>query len=221
MRGAGVSAWGRMPGAVPSAPPPAPCVLAVMDAFDNLADALPANELRELWRGARMIAAEGRKARLHLAQALQDPTHKSLDLLIRRNYLPASLLPCKGRRCQSRHSGCRRRRAAAAGPVHDGDGPSLTRRGLCFRRRGDSQFSSSPAGCVLPCPIVVGADAVPATAPVQEQRETEQQIRALLGQGWSLWAVQRELFRACEAVKANHSKVTVGTGGDTGGDTTI
>jgi hypothetical protein len=35
-------------------------------------------------------AAEGRKAGLHLALALQDPTHKSLDLRIRRNCLPLS-----------------------------------------------------------------------------------------------------------------------------------
>lgn len=32
-----------------------------------------------------MIAAEGRKAGVHLALALQDPTHKSIDLRIRRN----------------------------------------------------------------------------------------------------------------------------------------
>lgn len=37
-----------------------------------------------------MIAAEGRKTGLHLALALQDSTHKSLDLRIRRNYLPLS-----------------------------------------------------------------------------------------------------------------------------------
>jgi DNA segregation ATPase FtsK/SpoIIIE-like protein len=61
-----------------------------MDEFANLADALPTNERRELWRGARMIAAQGRKAGVHLALALQDPTHKSLDLRIRRNYLPLS-----------------------------------------------------------------------------------------------------------------------------------
>jgi len=37
-----------------------------------------------------MIASEGRKAGVHLALALQDPTHKSLDLRIRRNRLPLS-----------------------------------------------------------------------------------------------------------------------------------
>jgi hypothetical protein len=84
LREAGVSTWGRLPH------PPAPRILAVMDEFANLADALPTNERRELWRGARMIAAEGRKAGVHLAPALQAPTHKSLDLRIRRNCLSFS-----------------------------------------------------------------------------------------------------------------------------------
>jgi len=64
-------------------------VLAVIDEFSNLADAMPTtNDRNELWRYARMIAAEGRKAGIHLAIALQDPTHKSLDLRIRRNASP-------------------------------------------------------------------------------------------------------------------------------------
>jgi DNA segregation ATPase FtsK/SpoIIIE-like protein len=61
-----------------------------MDEFANLADALPQSQRKELWRAARMIAAEGRKAGVHLALALQDPSHKSLDLRIRRNCLPLS-----------------------------------------------------------------------------------------------------------------------------------
>lgn len=73
LREADVSTWGRLPGADPSAPPPAPHILDVMDEFANLADALPTNERRELWPGARMIDAEGRKAGVHLALALQDP----------------------------------------------------------------------------------------------------------------------------------------------------
>ncbi|NKQ35702.1 MAG: hypothetical protein HF973_08820 [Chloroflexi bacterium] len=51
---------------------------------------MPTNDRRELWRGARMIAAEGYKAGVHRALALQDPTHKSLDPRIRRNCLPLS-----------------------------------------------------------------------------------------------------------------------------------
>jgi len=37
-----------------------------------------------------MVAAEGRKAGVHLALALQDPTHRSIDLRIRRNTTPLS-----------------------------------------------------------------------------------------------------------------------------------
>jgi DNA segregation ATPase FtsK/SpoIIIE-like protein len=69
---------------------PGPRILTVIDEFANLADALPNSERKELWRYARMVAAEGRKAGIHLALALQDPTHKSLDLRIRRNCLPIS-----------------------------------------------------------------------------------------------------------------------------------
>jgi len=83
LRSANVSTWGRLPGAGPR-------LLSVMDEFSNLADALPGNERKELWRQARMIAAEGRKAGVHLALALQDPTHESLDLRIRRNAAPVS-----------------------------------------------------------------------------------------------------------------------------------
>lgn len=76
------STWKQMVGAGPR-------VLAVIDEFSNLADAMPTtNDRNELWRYARMIAAEGRKAGIHLAIALQDPTHKSLDLRIRRNASP-------------------------------------------------------------------------------------------------------------------------------------
>lgn len=84
LRQAGVSTWGRLGGVA------GPRILAVLDEFANLADALPGRERDELWRAARMIAAEGRKAGVHLTIALQDPTHRSLDLRIRRNCLPVS-----------------------------------------------------------------------------------------------------------------------------------
>jgi hypothetical protein len=65
---------------------PDPRVMIVADEFSNLADGMANNQERELlWRRARMIAAEGRKAGILLAIALQDPTHKSIDLRIRRN----------------------------------------------------------------------------------------------------------------------------------------
>ena len=63
-----------------------PRTLIVIDEFSNLADdaASPA-ERENLWRAARMLAAEGRKTGIILAIALQDPSHKSMDLRIRRN----------------------------------------------------------------------------------------------------------------------------------------
>ncbi|MCI0563796.1 MAG: hypothetical protein MN733_35425 [Nitrososphaera sp.] len=80
LREAGLSTWSMLANARR--------ILAVIDEFSNLADSLPGREREELWRWARMIAAEGRKAGIHLALALQDPTHKSLDLRIRRNCTP-------------------------------------------------------------------------------------------------------------------------------------
>lgn len=82
LRSQGESTWGHIKDA------PAPRLLVVWDEFANLADSLDNKGREELWRGARMIAAEGRKAGVHLALALQDPTHKSLDLRIRRNCTP-------------------------------------------------------------------------------------------------------------------------------------
>ena len=86
LREAGVSTWGRLPSR--SVSNPNPRILTVFDEFSNMSDALQKREREELWRGARMVAAEGRKAGVHLALALQDPTHKSLDLRIRRNCVP-------------------------------------------------------------------------------------------------------------------------------------
>jgi len=77
----GCSTWSRLPNAGPK-------IMACFDEFSNLADSLENKDKDELWRRARMIAAEGRKAGVHLAIALQDPSHRSLDLRIRRNMLP-------------------------------------------------------------------------------------------------------------------------------------
>ncbi len=81
MMQSGVTTWTRMPFGGPH-------VLGVFDEFSNLADSLENAQRGELWRYARMVAAEGRKAGIHLALALQDPTHRSLDLRIRRNMTP-------------------------------------------------------------------------------------------------------------------------------------
>jgi hypothetical protein len=80
LRESGASTWGR--GQL------GPRLLCVFDEFSNLADSMPDSDRAELWRYARMVAAEGRKAGVHLALALQDPTHRSIDLRIRRNCTP-------------------------------------------------------------------------------------------------------------------------------------
>ena len=64
---------------------PRPFVLLVVDEFSNLADELEPGDRADLWRWARVLAAEGRKAGMLLALALQDPSYKSMDLRIRRN----------------------------------------------------------------------------------------------------------------------------------------
>jgi hypothetical protein len=83
LRAAGASTWGRVVNA-------APRILAVFDEFSNLADNMDKRNREELWRHARMVAAEGRKAGVHLMLALQDPTSESIDLRIRRNCTPLS-----------------------------------------------------------------------------------------------------------------------------------
>jgi DNA segregation ATPase FtsK/SpoIIIE-like protein len=62
-----------------------PRILVVIDEFSTLADNLVSSGRAELWRWARMVAAEGRKSGVVLALALQDPTAQSIDLRIRRN----------------------------------------------------------------------------------------------------------------------------------------
>jgi hypothetical protein len=118
LRDNSASTWGRLPH------PPAPRTLAILDEFANLADALSNPQREELWRFARMIAAEGRKAGIHLALALQDPTHRSLDLRIRRNpgLAGAAFIPGQRQRRQPGGVGGGRGRAAAAASFPDGDG---------------------------------------------------------------------------------------------------
>jgi len=78
------STWDRI-NLPPGTPHPGPRILVVIDEFANLADALEGKQREALWRVARMVAAEGRKTDIHLALGLQDPSHKSIDLRIRRN----------------------------------------------------------------------------------------------------------------------------------------
>ncbi|MCB8923977.1 MAG: hypothetical protein H6662_20545 [Ardenticatenaceae bacterium] len=219
LRQAGVSTWGRLPH------PPAPRILAVMDEFANLADALPTNERRELWRGARMIAAEGRKAGVHLALALQDPTHKSLDLRIRRNCLPLSF--------RVKDGDASRVILGAGGAEQLPPRQFLTvmdqlLRGVAFAPSDEEIRSFLAARPVAPhpAPSWLETDAIPATASHLQEDAIEEQIRALLGQGWSLRAVQRDLFgytggAAYEAVKAVQAQMEADTRSGTSGDTAI
>lgn len=91
LAGAGYYDWNQW-----GSQPPAPRTLIVMDEFSNLADELKAPERESLWRWARMIAAQGRKSGILLALALQDPTHRSIDLRIRRMMTPV-VFPLQGR----------------------------------------------------------------------------------------------------------------------------
>lgn len=78
MTQAGASLWEKWPAR-------GPMILIVMDEFSDLADEMPEGDKANLWKYTRMLAAEGRKAGIHLIVALQDPTAKSIDLRIRRN----------------------------------------------------------------------------------------------------------------------------------------
>jgi hypothetical protein len=212
LRQAEVSTWGRLPH------PPAPRVLAVMDEFSNLADSLQPRDREELWRGARMVAAEGRKAGVHLALALQDPTHKSMDLRIRRNCLPLSF------RVQDD--------SASRVVLGAGGAESLAPRhfltvmeklveGVAFAPSDNEirSFLESRPTTRHPDPEWLEGEVVAvrssnravqssnrADSPTPERDMTEQ-IRALLADNWSLRAIQQELFgytggAAYEAVKA-------------------
>lgn len=79
---AGASTWERYDAG--------PLELVVIDEFSSLADLCDAAGRAELWKWARLIAAEGRKSGVMLALALQDPTARSIDLRIRRNCRPVA-----------------------------------------------------------------------------------------------------------------------------------
>jgi hypothetical protein len=176
-----------------------------MDEFSNLADSLQPRDREELWRGARMVAAEGRKAGVHLALALQDPTHKSMDLRIRRNCLPLSF------RVQDD--------SASRVVLGAGGAESLAPRhfltvmeklveGVAFAPSDNEirSFLESRPARHHPNPEWLEGEIVAAASPTPEQDMTEQ-IRGLLADNWSLRAIQQELFgytggAAYEAVKA-------------------
>jgi DNA segregation ATPase FtsK/SpoIIIE-like protein len=234
LRQAGVSTWGRLlsrgaegqrsrgeygleNGSFSSAPPhpftpsssPGPRILAVVDEFANLADGLPDSQRKELWRAARMIAAEGRKAGVHQALALQDPTHKSLDLRIRRNCLPLSF--------RVKDGDASRVILGAGGAEQLQPRQFMTVmnqliRGVAFAPSDEEIGNFLAARPVAAHPIPIWLEAGGTTTAIPAPDATEERIRSLLGQGRSLRAVQRELFgytggAAYEAVKAVHEQM--------------
>jgi hypothetical protein len=207
LREAGVSTWGRLEGEHD------PRALAVFDEFSNMADALPTAEREGLWRGARMVAAEGRKAGVHLALALQDPTHKSIDLRIRRNCTPLSFRVRDGEasRVILGASG-----AEALPPRHFLTVLGELRQGVAFAP-DDSEIAeflnSRPVSRDVACNVSMGAAWLQQAAqPRSNATEAAPdaltvRIRAMKAGGASLNAIQRELFgyvggKAYETVRA-------------------
>mgnify|MGYP001562268024 CR=1 FL=1 len=184
LREAGVSTWGRLEGDHD------PRVLAVFDEFSNLADALPAAEREELWRGARMIAAEGRKAGVHLALALQDPTARSIDLRIRRNCTPLSFRVKDGEasRVILGASG-----AEALPPRHFLTVLGELRHGMAFAPDDGeiAAFIAARQPSVHPSPSwLVGRQ----PAAIVDSVGVEQQVRKLAAAGVSLGEIQRRVL---------------------------
>lgn len=194
-----------------------PRVMIVIDEFSNLADdTKDAGEREELWRRTRMLAAEGRKAGMVLALALQDPTHKSMDLRIRRN--------CTRVAFRVQDADASRVILGASGaeqlPPHRFMtvlGSLVT--GVAFAPSDDEirAFLAARQVPMLPAPIWLDE-------PVEQGDSRDEQIRALHAGGASLNEIQRQVFgftggAAYDAVKAILASTTGTTTGSTGTDT--
>jgi hypothetical protein len=168
-----------------------PRLLAVFDEFSNLADSLADKEREELWRWARMIAAEGRKAGVHLALALQDPTHKSLDLRIRRNCTPLAFRVKDGEASRV-ILGAGGAEALAPRQFLTVLGNTVTR-AVAFAPDDEQITSFLTRRSAPPHPR---PDWLQLPAPVTEERTTiiVEQIRQLRAQGHSLNSIQQQVF---------------------------
>jgi hypothetical protein len=188
--------WGQLPNAGPR-------ILAVIDEFSNLADMQDnGNDREALWREARKIVAEGRKAGIHLAIALQDPTHKSLDLRIRRNMTPVAF--------RVRDAEASRVILGAPGAESLPDRQFLTvistvkGRGL-VRGVGLENHDTDLANWMLTRPVAelpdptwidavdVEARDIPSIAPLVDS-DTEAKIRALFEQGIPVTRIAEQVF---------------------------
>jgi DNA segregation ATPase FtsK/SpoIIIE-like protein len=157
-----------------------------------------------MWRYARMVAAEGRKAGIHLALALQDPTHKSLDLRIRRNCLPISFRVKDGdaSRVILGSGGAERLPPRQFLTVMD-----RLIQGVAFAPSDEEIRAVLTARPVAPYPVpdwLEGETAAP--QPTRVIDPNEQEIVDLLAAGRSLREIQQQVFgyaggAAYEAVK--------------------
>lgn len=193
LRESNVSTWGRLP---PPATLYAPRLLCVFDEFSNLADSLGDRGREELWRWARMIAAEGRKAGVHLALALQDPTHKSLDLRIRRNCTPLAFRVKDGEASRvilgaGGAEGLAPRQFLTVLGVSGGN--ATVTRAVAFAPEDEQISAFLTRRSVSPYPR---PDWLQRPAPVVEEKTTiiVEQIRQLRAQGHSLNSIQQQVF---------------------------
>lgn len=162
----------------------------MLDKFSNLADSLPNSERKDLWRFARMVAAEGRKAGIHLTVALQDPTHKSIDLRIRRNTTPLTF--------RVKDESASRVILGATGaqnlpPRHFLTVMNDLKKGIAFAPSDNDIVSLLQSSQVsqLPVPTWLSPNTIQTQQPDDKQA---QKIRELHEQGLSLNQIQREIF---------------------------
>lgn len=200
------STWSRLPSAEPRQ-------LVVMDEFSNLADSLDNTGRDELWRQARMVAAEGRKAGCHLAIALQDPTARSIDLRIRRNMTPLSfrVRDDSASRVILNSGGAE---SLAARQFMTVIGADLIR-GVAFSP-SDADLTdfmdAHPAG-TLPSPAWLDGRSMRTVSPQDSQAE---RIREMHASGASMRQIETAIFgytggRANETVKAVIGRATTTT----------
>lgn len=189
----GIWKWSNWVGA------PAPKIALVIDEFSDLADEIGDGAGREqLWRNARMVAAEGRKAGIFLLIALQDPSHRSIDLRIRRN--------CSRVAFQVQD-------AAASRIILGVDGAEKLQkqqfmtaiggqvmRGTAFdaRQQEIEDFLAAHPAPTLPapdwCQVGPGAQAIVPLLEPSEDEKRAQLIRELAGQGLSMNKIQDRVF---------------------------
>lgn len=179
-----VDTWASMPAGA------GPQVMIVLDEFSNLADSLANRDREELWRQARMVAAEGRKAAVHLALALQNPTYASIDLRIRRNTTPicfqvmdaaASRVVLNAAGAEGLHPGqflAQIDRALTAGVSFDPSDAELV----------DLVSSRSP----VPLPVPTWAENGGGES--DNNQVIDAQIRAYAAEGLSLNEIQRRVY---------------------------